>query len=91
MTERTVVVQNGLGIHCRPSAVIIKAVHGCPCRFRVTADSGEADLTSLMALLSLGLDAGATVRIRASGPDEQLWCDRVAELFETHFDFPPRS
>jgi len=91
MIETTTLVQNEHGIHCRPSAIIIKAAYGCPCEIRVTAACGETDLKSLIALVSLGLEPGAAVRIQVSGPDEALWCKRLAVLFETRFDFQPQS
>jgi phosphocarrier protein HPr len=88
MFEKTAIVRNEHGIHCRPSAVIVKAAHDFPGTIRVVAGSGEANLKSLLALVSLGLACGTAVRIRVSGPDEETWCNRMAQLFETHFDFP---
>jgi phosphocarrier protein HPr len=91
MVEKTAIVQNEHGIHCRPSAVIVKAAFNCPCAIRVTAASGETDLKSLLTLVSLGLEVGTAVKIRVSGPDEASWCRRLTELFETRYDFPPRE
>jgi len=88
MIERTATIRNGQGIHCRPSALIIKEVCRYPGWMRVLGPSGQADLRSLLELVSLGLAKGAHVRIRVSGPDEQAFCSRLVELFETYFDFP---
>ena len=38
----------------------------------------------------LGLEQGAEVTIQVTGPDEEQYALKLAELFETHFDFPPQ-
>jgi phosphocarrier protein HPr len=91
MIERTATVENAHGIHCRPSAVIIKEAAGFPGDILVTAESGQCDLRSVLHLIALGLHQGAQVTIRVSGPDEEAFCNRLAELFGTRFDFPPRA
>ena len=91
MVERTATVRNAHGIHCRPAVEIVKAALACPGEVRVVTGSGQADLHSLLGLMSLGLEKGREVRIRVSGPDEAAVCDMLAKLFEAHFDFPPLS
>ena len=89
MIEKSATVRNDLGIHCRPSAVIIKECGRYAGQMGIGTESGPADLRSLIALVALGLEKGARVDIRVSGPDEERVCARLVELFETHFDFPP--
>ena len=91
MIEMSATVKNDHGIHCRPSTVIIKEVMGYAGEIRVTADSGACDLRSVMQLIALGLQAGSEVKIFVNGPDEEGLCRRLVELFERHFDFPPRE
>lgn len=91
MIERIATIRNGQGIHCRPSAKIVTEASRHPCHIRVLAEAGEADLRSLLALVSLGLQEGSTIRIQVSGGDEEAICDRMVDLFETQFDFPPLS
>lgn len=91
MVELPAIVCNSAGIHCRPSAVIIKEVMNYPGVIHVTANSRESDLRSVMSLLALGLHQGADLTIQVSGPDEQAFCQKLVGLFQTHFDFPPRA
>jgi phosphocarrier protein HPr len=91
MIEKTATVRNPQGIHCRPSAAIVKEVWHYTGRIQVVADSGESDLRSLFTLVSLALEEGAMVRIRVSGPSEEEFCNQLVELFERRFDFPPVS
>ncbi len=90
MVETKAVVQNEAGIHCRPSAILVKEGCAYAGEILVTADSGTCTLTSALELIMLGLEKGATVNIQVSGPDEEEEAKKLAELFETHFDFPPR-
>lgn len=88
MVEKEATVRNRYGIHCRPSAVIIKAIKEYGGEILVSAESGEANLRSVFDLISLGLAQGAQCTIRVSGPDEESVCEHLVELFETDFDFP---
>ncbi|MEI6563258.1 MAG: HPr family phosphocarrier protein [bacterium] len=91
MIERLATIRNEQGIHCRPSAKIVTEASKCPSQIRVFAEAGEADLRSLLSLVSLGLQEGTTIRVQVSGGDEATVCDRIVELFETKYDFPPLS
>lgn len=81
-------VINQYGIHCRPSTVIAKAAQLYQGTVTVRTPTGkEVEATSVLSLVSLGLTPGATVTIRVSGPDEDVMCARMVELFSTDFDF----
>lgn len=91
MTTRQATVQNGHGIHCRPSAEIAKNAQTFAADITVRSDSSEADAKQILPLISLGLTQGAVVTVETEGPDEQKACERIVELVETKFDFPPRD
>jgi phosphotransferase system HPr (HPr) family protein len=90
MTRVTATVRNENGIHCRPSAVIIKEAATLISKLRVVSSSGETNLRSIIDLLALGLGPGETLDITTEGPDEVLAAARLHELFERNFDFPAR-
>lgn len=82
---------NAQGIHCRPSAVIIKEVNSYPGKVLVVSERGDSDLRSVMSLLKLGLGPGSQVSITVTGPDEEDYCQKLVDLFQKHYDFPPRD
>jgi len=90
VVEAKAVVQNEAGIHCRPSAILVKEGCAYEGEILVTAASGTCTLTSALELIMLGLEKGAEVNIQVSGPNEEEEAEKLVELFETHFDFPPR-
>ena len=50
----------------------------------------ETELNSILTLISLGLTVGSKAVLRAEGPDEEKAIERIGDLFEYEFDFPPR-
>ncbi len=88
MIERTATVQNTQGIHCRPSATIVRFANTYAGEICVQGDRGKTGLRSIMELMSMELYPGAQVKIQVSGPDEEAFCVSLVSLFETHFDFP---
>ena len=89
MQIRQATIANAQGIHCRPSALIVKEFQGYMGRIRITNDHGSCDVSSVMQLLSLELHQGSKIKIEVMGDNETTVADRLVELFQTHFDFPP--
>ena len=89
MFEAKAVVQNEAGIHCRPSAVLVKEGMAYSGEILVTADAGTCSLTSALELIMLGLEQGTEVAIQVAGPDEEVFGKKLVGLFEFHFDCPP--
>jgi len=91
MFEAKAIVQNEAGIHCRPSAVLVKEGSAYAGEVLVTAESGTCTLTSVLGCIMLGMEKGAEVVIQVTGPDEEAFCNKLVEMFEHHFDFPPQE
>ncbi|MBL7115342.1 MAG: HPr family phosphocarrier protein [Kiritimatiellae bacterium] len=90
MIQTTAQIQNKDGIHCRPSAVIIKAMAGYEGNVLIQGGRSEVPLKSVMGLMTLALLPGDKITITVEGPNEKETAEKVMELFETHFDFPAR-
>ncbi len=92
MGTRKVTIRNQAGIHCRPASMILKAATEMSDHsFSVIHNDIEVPLSSILSLISLGLQRGDTVTVKAEGPDPEYACGKMAELFEYEFDFPPRD
>ncbi|MCK5843081.1 MAG: HPr family phosphocarrier protein [Victivallales bacterium] len=91
MTEKSVIVKNDAGIHCRPSSEIMMVVQQYSgCSFHLTTNSGDSDMSSILSLIGLGLAKGDPVTLKVEGANEQEACEKVADLFEYEFDFPQK-
>ena len=89
MQTRQAIIANSQGIHCRPSALIVKEFQGYPGKIRITNGNGACDVSSVMQLLSLEMHQGSKVKVEVMGENEGATADRLVELLQTHFDFPP--
>jgi len=88
MVEKKTVITNSAGIHCRPSSVILSEVQNYPDHtFKISCTAGESDLSSILSLLSLGIQCNEEVIIGVDGPNEEEICAKIAELFAFEFDF----
>ncbi len=91
MFESKATIRNEAGIHCRPSAILVKEGMAYDGEILVTAESGTCTLTSALECIMLGLEKNAKVTLQVTGPDEQVFGKKLVELFETLFDFPPQE
>ena len=89
MQTRQAIIANAQGIHCRPSALIVKEFMGYSGTIRISNRNGSCDVSSVMQLLSLEMNPGSEVEIEVDGENEAAVADRLVELLQTHFDFPP--
>ena len=90
VVSKKAVVQNKKGIHVRPSGVIMDAIEEYQGTVRLRSADAEVVVESPVSIIMLGLSKGDKVEIQVEGPDEEEMCGRLVELFERHFDFPPR-
>lgn len=90
MIEVQARIKNRQGIHVRPSGVIINEIQTIKSEIILVAKGMSIQLLSIMDLLALGLQNNEVVVIRVSGEDEENAAERVVELFEREYDFPPR-
>ena len=91
MVEKRAKIRNAHGIHCRPSAVIIKRALDYDGDIFVIGEKGRVKLESIMELMSLELFVDSEIKIQVCGDNEEAVCNEMVELFETHFDFPPQG
>jgi len=87
MIQIQATIQNEHGIHCRPTALIIRSIGNYDGRIDIICGCERSNPRSMLGLMSLGLSKGVDIVIEVEGPDEETMAARLKELFETHFDF----
>lgn len=86
MVERKVEVINSLGIHARPSSLIVKAAQRFASTVSIIKGGAVADAKSIMSVMMLAATCGSVVTIRAAGADEKDAVDAIAALFAQKFE-----
>lgn len=82
---REVVVLNRYGIHARPAALLVKAAARFDCEIMIEKNGVQVNAKSIMGLLTLEGNNGATLQIHASGHDAKEALTALTELFEKKF------
>jgi phosphocarrier protein len=85
MPERTVQIANKAGLHARPAAEIVKLAARYKAEITVVRDELEVNGKSIMGVMMLAAECGATVRLKAEGPDADAALDALATLIESKF------
>ncbi len=78
--ELTVAIGDPAGLHARPAARIVEEAKRYVSTVRLRKDGTETTLTSMVALLALGLSAGVQVTVGAEGPDADEAVNAIGAL-----------
>ncbi|MBM3907421.1 MAG: HPr family phosphocarrier protein [Gemmatimonadetes bacterium] len=85
MVERSVQVQNAHGIHARPAAEIVKVAARFRSAITLVRDDLEVNGKSIMGVMMLAAECGATILIRATGEDEAAAAEALVQLINSKF------
>jgi len=83
---RELVVQNKMGIHARPAAMIVRITNRYKSDIFVEKDSEQVNGKSIMGLMMLAAAKGSRVKFLANGPDAAQILDELEDLFARKFD-----
>jgi phosphocarrier protein len=86
MVEREVEVMNSLGLHARPSSMIVQTAQKYTSTVSIVKSGAVADAKSIMNVMILAATRGTKVIIRTSGPDEVAAADAIENLFLQKFN-----
>ncbi len=83
--ERSVRIQNKLGLHARPAAEFVKAASQYDADVLVRKDELEVNGKSIMGMMMLAAEYGSEITIRASGADSEAAVSELVQLVEGRF------
>ena len=78
-------VTNPLGVHARPSALLVQTASKFKSEVWFAKDGREVNGKSMLGVMTLAAEMGSTVVIRADGPDEDKAVEALARVFELKF------
>lgn len=86
-TVRVLTVQNKMGIHARPAAMIVRISNKYPStEIWVEKDGEEVNGKSIMSLMMLAAGKGSVLKFIAQGGDAEKMLDEIEALFNRKFD-----
>jgi phosphocarrier protein len=85
MVERTVQILNKNGLHARPAAEIVKLAAKYRSEITISRDGTEVNGKSIMGVMMLAAECGASILLRADGEDAEQAIDAIATLIANKF------
>lgn len=83
---RELVVQNKMGIHARPAAMIVRITNKFKADVMVEKDDEQVNGKSIMGLMMLAAGKGSKVKFLATGADAVAMLNELDALFARKFD-----
>jgi len=83
---RELLVQNKMGIHARPAAMIVRITNKFKADIFVEKEDEQVNGKSIMGLMMLAAAKGSKVKFIATGADAQQMLTELEALFAKKFD-----
>src|ERR1700733_10210261 len=83
---KELIVQNKLGIHARPAAMIVRITNKFKSEVFVEKDEEQVNGKSIMGLMMLAAGRGSKVKFLATGDDAAAMLAELEALFARKFD-----
>jgi phosphocarrier protein len=84
--SKELVVQNKMGVHARPAAMIVRITNKYKADVFVEKDDEQVNGKSIMGLMMLAAGKGSKVKFIATGDDAAAMLTELEALFAKKFD-----
>ncbi len=89
MAEIQLLIRNQLGLHARACALFVKTASRYKSDVFVSRDDLEVNGKSIMGVMMLAAEEGASIVVRAVGEDEQVVLEAIRDLVDGKFGGEP--
>lgn len=86
MTTQEIKVDNKLGLHARPSALLVRAATKYRSDFFIEKDGMRVNGKSIMGVMMLAAEFNSTLLLIADGVDETYLLEEITKMFHDKFD-----
>lgn len=83
--RRIVIVKNKLGLHARPSALMVRAATKYRSDFHIEKDGTQVNGKSIMGVMMLAAECGSKLELIAEGVDEEYLINEIGDMIESGF------
>lgn len=85
MQEVTLTIRNKVGLHARPAALFVQTAKQFNSDIKLTCGEQQANAKSILNVLTMGVEQGAVVTVRAEGEDADQALAALTALIENNF------
>jgi len=86
MIRKNFRINNKLGLHARPAALLAQTAGKFDAKVSVIKDGQEVDGDSILGIMMLAAEYGSEITVIVKGQDEKEAIKRIEELFSRKFD-----
>ena len=86
MIEKTVTIENKLGLHARPSALFVETASRFASNITAIKDGLEVNGKSIMGVLMLAAEFGSQLTLRIDGEDENEMLAALIDLIKSKYN-----
>lgn len=88
MPELSIKIDHEVGLHARPAAEFVKLASSFPCDIQIKNSSTESKFVnakSILGVLTLGVNQGHTIFLRAEGEQAEEALETLEQLIQSNF------
>ena len=85
MVQAELQITNSIGLHARPCSLFVNLASRFQAEIFVSRDGVEVNGKSILGLMMLAAEPGASITVRVEGPDEEEALAALAKLVESNF------
>jgi len=85
MIEKKVTVINKLGLHARPSAMVVQTASKFESEIYLSKGTMTINVKSMLGVMALAAEYGTELLLRVDGTDEKEAAREMVRLFKTKF------
>lgn len=89
MSENAIVrrmrIENEMGLHARPAAMLVQAVGPLDCNVAIEKDGTKVDGKSIMGVMMLAAECGSEIVVSSSGPEAEKAIEEIERIVKTKF------
>jgi phosphotransferase system HPr (HPr) family protein len=82
MIEKTITIINKTGLHARPASQFVKLAAGFKSSIQIVNGDRVANGKSLINILSMGINEGTVINLKADGEDEEACLPAISDFLE---------
>lgn len=82
---RRICIENEMGLHARPAALLVQAVEGLDCDIALEKDGEKVNGKSIMGVMMLAAERGSEIIVSTRGPDAEKAMEEIARIVSGKF------
>lgn len=84
MTTFTYTITDPIGLHARPTGMLVKEVKRYQSKITIEKEGKTCDAGKLMMLMGLGVKNGDTITVSVEGEDEEVAAKELERFFQAN-------